>query len=681
MNPHRTVRRRHLVRTLVRATAGYALCLGLNAGGVAGEPVPEPRPPVEVRRVNEAAPAVVALETVPSSTYSIGDPSDDEQGLLELLNRARADAGAEAVRLMSTTDPSVTDAYRAYLVNLSTMTNQFADLPPALPPLSMNASLLAAARCHSWDMLANQFQGHYSSSNAPWPNVYGDNPGQRITKQGYTWQTYGENVFAYAKSVFFAHAGFEVDWAATNDLTAIGGMQSPPGHRYNVHGSNYYEIGIGIVKGVNGIFGPLSVTEDFATYWPTAVPFITGVAYYDLDGNGFYDPGEGLGGITATVAGLTTGAVTAVSGGYSIPVPSNGIYSVTFSGPYFQATTSTVSVTNFHNVKLDFRPAYAPPSLSGPGIAFTGGTNIYSIGGLGGATQHEVRVLRLATNNWSEGAETGTNHVNLATSPGYSPITSSVRYQGSFSFHLAHPAFEAQTLTLARLLYVQNSNATIQFQSRLGTATSSQVAKVQLSCNEGASWTNLYTQAGTGQPGETTFSARSIPLIAHTGSLVRLRFVYDVSTSAYTDTITGVGWYIDNISAPGSREVLSTTNLSVAAGACLAWIPPASGDYLLQVRGTYDRRVFPYSRLQLIPASNLRFEINSLSQLATNRYQVHVHVTSGSAGSLGLDAADTLTNEFNPVTITSSNPAAGQYYLLHTFTNASARRFYRVRGN
>ena len=51
----------------------------------------------------------------------------------------------------------------------------------------------------------------------------------------------------------------------------------------------------------------------------------------DTTGNGEYEPGEGLSGVTITVSNVGT-TTTLDAGGYSIQVPAAGIYTVTASG-------------------------------------------------------------------------------------------------------------------------------------------------------------------------------------------------------------------------------------------------------------------------------------------------------------------------------------------------------------
>jgi Cysteine-rich secretory protein family len=312
-------------------------CFAANA-----QVAPPPAPPI----IEGGAPFSIESPNAPTAQlYSIGDPTNDEQYYLELINRARANPTAEGIRLALTTDPNVLSAYNAFGVNLVLMQAQFALILPA-PPLSMNSTLTNAARAHSQNMLQNNYQGHSGPDGSLTTRLAGYTAGAN------GWSI-GENVYAYSKSVWYGHAGFEVDWGGS---AATGGMQSPPGHRQNIHSPTFREVGIGVVLGSNGGsggVGPQLVTQDFGTVGGL-LPFVTGVVYRDLNNNGFYDPGEGLGGVTVTIANVNSYAVTASSGGYSIPVPGSGNYSVTFSGGTAPTTQKNVSVLNGQNTKADY---------------------------------------------------------------------------------------------------------------------------------------------------------------------------------------------------------------------------------------------------------------------------------------------------------------------------------------
>ena len=273
-----------------------------------------------------------------------------------MLNRMRANPTAEGQRLATTTDPNVVSAYGDFSVDLSLMQSEFATNPP-VAPLAMNAQLTSAARWRSGDMLTNEYQGHFQTVG-----TLSLSPGDRIKTNGYKASIYGENVFSYATSVFQGHAAFAVDWG-----NAPGGMQTPPGHRDNMLLGDFREVGIGVVDGLNGTVGPQLVTQDFGTQ-TAATPFITGVVYFDLNGNGFYDMGEENGGVTVDTTGSTFFTTTADSGGYALPVPGNGTYPLTFTASGL-SNQIVANVSGLLNAKIDYSPTYTAPVISGPNPA------------------------------------------------------------------------------------------------------------------------------------------------------------------------------------------------------------------------------------------------------------------------------------------------------------------------
>ncbi|MEE1752769.1 CAP domain-containing protein [Streptomyces sp. SP18CS02] len=91
-------------------------------------------------------------------------------------------------------------------------------------PLAVNAKLTTAAQNHSEDMAAHNNMSHTGSD--------GSDPGQRITRAGYTWRAYGENV-AYGYS--------------TPEQVMTGWMNSP-GHKANILNCSFTEIGVGLAQ-------------------------------------------------------------------------------------------------------------------------------------------------------------------------------------------------------------------------------------------------------------------------------------------------------------------------------------------------------------------------------------------------------------------------------------------------
>ena len=524
-----------------------------------------------------------------STVYSIGTPTDEEQYHVELINRARANPPTEGLRLATTSDPDVLFAISSFGVNLAMLQTEFNAISPA-PPVSISAALTSGARGHSDWMFANAVQSHTGAG--------GSDPGTRITGAGYTWTTYGENIFSYADSVFHGHAGFQIDWGP-----GTGGMQGPPrGHRVNIHDSSFREIGVGVKLGSNTVgnetVGPQLVTQDFATA-SGETPFVTGVVYYDLNGNSFYDPGEGVGGVAVTVQGSSYSAVSANSGGYSVPVPnSDATRAVSFSGPGLSLSMNA-TISGLKNAKADFVPVYSAPVVSGPATAYTGSSSNFTISAVGGATQYGwqyAEKIAAAGENCDSLA-----NFTTATTAGYNVLDTGVKDSGTGSLHMAHPAFETQTITFSKTLYPQ-AGSSVQFKSRLGYATAVQTARVQVSVEGTSTWTDVYTQSGTDGSGEAGFVARTASLAAYAGQFIKIRFAYTVTNSAYTGTNSGVGWYVDTVSFTNTSELSGATAVGPVASPAFSFSPPKTGTFILSARPYISGRYWSHGPVKEVAA-------------------------------------------------------------------------------
>jgi uncharacterized protein YkwD len=526
------------------------------------EPAPAAMTPVS----QPEAPAMAQPRT---TLWSIGAPTNEEQYYLELMNRARANPTAEGARLAATTDPEIVQSYTYFGVNLATMQSEMRALPVA-PPLAINAKLTQAARDHSNDQFTNAFQGHSGSD--------GSSIATRLNRVGYSASYYAENVYAYSKNTWFGHAGFEVDWGA-----GPGGMQPTRGHRAIIH-AGFREVGVGIRNGTSSGMGPQVVTQDFGVPAGTATPFVTGVAYYDFDGDNFYDPGEGIGGITVNVSGSSWHAVTPASGGYAIPVPAGAAErTVSFSGPGFNGT-AIANLTGTNNVKVDFKPVYAAPTLSGPAIVSGGTPSSYQLSVTGGATSYEWRSM--VSSPAAFDAVTNLSRVNVTP---YAWVLSG-------AYQMTQPQGQTQTVTYKNALR-GGSAPSLQFQSRLAAATTAQRALVQVSTDNGLSWTTLDTQSGTNSNGQTAFTPRTLSLATVAGRDFLLRFAFGLAgTTYYTGTGATFGWHVDSVAF---TDVLDTSGAVITpisgGGRSFTFTPPAStGTWLFSGRAVISGRTLEF---------------------------------------------------------------------------------------
>ncbi|MDD9375495.1 CAP domain-containing protein [Streptomyces sp. ZAF1911] len=92
------------------------------------------------------------------------------------------------------------------------------------PVLTVNEKLAKAAQDHSEDMAAHSNMSHTGSD--------GSDPGQRITRAGYQWRTYAENVaYGYPTAA-----------------QVMEGWMNSPGHKRNILDCDLKEIGIGLAQ-------------------------------------------------------------------------------------------------------------------------------------------------------------------------------------------------------------------------------------------------------------------------------------------------------------------------------------------------------------------------------------------------------------------------------------------------
>jgi hypothetical protein len=97
----------------------------------------------------------------------------------------------------------------------------------------------------------------------------------------------------------------------------------------------------------------VAATEDFGR--SGTLPFLTGVAFDDRNGDHFYNPGEGLGGVSVQArsgTGQIWQTTTWDAGGYEIQLPA-GVYQVTFSGGSLSGPVVKAASIGSANVLLD----------------------------------------------------------------------------------------------------------------------------------------------------------------------------------------------------------------------------------------------------------------------------------------------------------------------------------------
>ncbi len=250
-----------------------------------------------------------------------------------------------------------------------------------------------------------------------------------------------------------------------------------------------------------------------------------------------------------------------------------------------QAQTFTYSVIVFDPDVPG--PDHEPVAISGPSAPATGEATVYTVGGLYYATGFQWRTLTTSPYAAVEGAENGTGAVTFATTGNYDVVTTAVKATGAAAFQLAHPTVANQSIQL-NSRFLGGAGPRLEFKSRLGYATTAQTARAQVSLDNGANWTDVYTQVGTGGAGESSFATRSVALPDLAGRTFQVRFVYTFSTGSYfPGTGAGLGWYLDDIAVTGVEAVAIGAPSGTLPGNQFSISPTTPGNLSLQARGVF----------------------------------------------------------------------------------------------
>lgn len=272
-------------------------------------------------------------------------PTADEQFMVELVNRARANPSAEAA--MDHID-----------LNEGLPAGTISATPKQ--PIAINPFLVDSARGHSQFMIDNQVFQH----NGPGTT----DPGQRMAASGYAFGApsgWGENIAEEGEQGAMLNP--DTATADEHQNLFIDSTEAGRGHRVNIEDPSFKEMGTGIVSGVFQGFNTVMSTEDFA--FTTGNSFLTGVAFTDsVNHDNFYEPGEGIGNVTVKATRVSDGAVfsttTWAAGGYSLQL-APGTYNVTASGGSLNGVVNRSGVIiGAQNVEEDFTPAQAQPMFA-----------------------------------------------------------------------------------------------------------------------------------------------------------------------------------------------------------------------------------------------------------------------------------------------------------------------------
>ncbi|RYD33000.1 MAG: carboxypeptidase regulatory-like domain-containing protein [Verrucomicrobiaceae bacterium] len=338
-------------------------------------------------------------------------PSGVEQEMVWLMNRARTNPVAEGNFLAATGDASTQFAITFFGVDVARMKTEFAAIAPS-PPAAFDRRLYQASAAHNDYMITIDTQTH-------------DGQFELVESEGFNYTGIMLSVFANGNTTLHTHATLNIDLGGPAEE---GGMQPGRGHRQATMSSNpelpeLTNVGLALMPETNagtGV-GPLVFSGAYASVEEDPTDsfnrFIVGTVWTDLNADGRYQTGEGLGGVRVQPDHGPWYAVTGGAGGYAIPITSAGSYTLTFSGGTFPGTHTRVVTVGDISLLVDAETNSLPPGVSVP---LTASLTSSSAGGLtltwsGGNPPYQVQKLDKTTGGWVN-AGSPTRELSMALS-------------------------------------------------------------------------------------------------------------------------------------------------------------------------------------------------------------------------------------------------------------------------
>jgi hypothetical protein len=291
-----------------------------------------------------------------------------------------------------------------------------------------------------------------------------------------------------------------------------------------------------------------------------------------------------------------------------------------------------------------------------------------------------------------EGAEGALDSLTVTVSGDYPYISATRKASGSKSFHLGHadlPTIDPQVVAFNQELYVLE-NARVDFKSLLAFAGEGEVAKFQVSVDNGASWTTLWSQTGD-QSEETVFSAKSASLAAYANKNIRVRFVFDyigdnlpaaILPDPTDPAFDHIGWFFDDITFVNTHTRINSVESNLTTTPQVILGPgPALGTYLLEFQTVVGARAFEYGPAKEITVAANPPVVSLANNITTTPTTISLRftLTSGTAASFQIESAASVNGPWNVesnATITSNQGVS-----TATIPTNGTMRFYRVVAN
>ncbi len=319
-------------------------------------------------------------------------------------------------------------------------------------------------------------------------------------------------------------------------------------------------------------------------------------------------------------------------------------YSVTISGVTGTGQSQyTYDVTIIDPAKLG-----QTIDINGPAQPFIGIYNTYDFSEVAAADSYNLRTRRFDSADWTEGTEFSDPGLIIdGTDAAYGLTAVGFSYQGNNSFHMAFqglPNLVDQGFEIDRTL-LPESSTTLDFRYMRRFSSSANTINAEVSVNDGASWTPVWTVNGicsgncSSGDWDASWIPASISLAAYDGIPVRVRFTFNHNNNWFSGTDNNYGVFFDVISAAPSSSLLEES-ISIVAGGETSFVfnPAGAFTYQLDLQALVGCYTFDGGEIAVAQAQAAPNPIQFVNQsTAGNSIQMTIDASPGTFGNVWLE--------------------------------------------
>lgn len=216
-------------------------------------------------------------------------------------------------------------------------------------------------------------------------------------------------------------------------------------------------------------------------------------------------------------------------------------------------------------------------------------SSYYTLGGVADALHYQARLAEITASSGAYNAEDNSLAIIDHSSDSYTLRNIGGYNNPSYIYKLS-PESRFESFQLADT-YIPSGSSELSFKSRLGYATTEQVATVQVSRDGGVNWQTVYEQAGESDdenapPVDENFVEHRVSLADYAGRFITVRFNYAYSGVHYVGHEKNVSFLVDDITISNSERLVNETLLSPNSNHQISFIPALDKQYALAARAT-----------------------------------------------------------------------------------------------